>query len=678
MLLRHRLSIIASAGALLIVCGLLWASRQSETISAQRLSSVATNGQSALWQQLVRSEVERLDQMADALQSASLLRAIDDGGSGRIASVINSEFGAIRDRLAVLELSRGDGRVLHSTGRALDSERALDLTTLAEVAAGAGKAGLWQSAPDRFLIAKTFPLSDAKGDTVVVTLGLDAADVLSRFAGSLKTDAFLINPRGRMVVGTDAHLWHRLLPRLPLRSASVATQEVDGRIYSLVGVPVNDLSGGLAGLLVTLDDATGTLAPAERIRTLSMAGSFLFALALVAGLHVYLIRAFRPLDRTTKVLNALARGDTTARIAPTGDDEIGRIAETVSHFRDNAIALDRLRLQQTRQRRRQERLIRGRMKELAGTLDSNGRDEILTILDTQAHHGGEDADFVLLPHVLQQLSGRITQQHLRLNELIADLRDSLVTKTKLAGIQQELEIARQVQLAMVPATFPAIDTIDVDGGMIAAKEVGGDFFDCFALTEDTYVLMIGDVSGKGVPASLFMAITRTLLRATALYEPDPARCIESVNNLLARENEQMLFVTLFYGVLDVSTGELVYVNAGHNPPLLVSASGSARYLDATGDMALAVMEDQGYSAARLSLMPGDLLVTFTDGITEAFNPENEAFGEERLKALCLREREAPSVQALMQRAYGALTDFVRDAEQSDDITWLALRRRSLP
>lgn len=675
MLLRHRLSIIASAGALLIVCGLLWASRQSETISAQRLSSVATNGQSALWLQLVRSEVERLDRIADALQSPSLLRAIDEGGTGLISSVINAELGAIRDRLAVLELSRGDGRVLHSTGRALDSERALDLTTLAEVAAGAGKAGLWQSAPDRFLIAKTFPLRDAKGDTVVVTLGLDAADVLGRFAESLKTDAFLINPRGRMVVGTDTDLWRRLLPRLPLRSASVATQEVDGRIYSLVGVPVSDLSGGLAGLLVTLDDATETLAPAERIRTLSMAGSFLFALALVAGLHVYLIRAFRPLDRTTKVLNALARGDTTARIAPTGDDEIGRIAETVSHFRDNAIALDRLRLQQTRQRRRQERLIRGRMKELAGTLDSNGRDEILTTLDTQTHHGGEDADFVLLPHVLQQLSSRITQQHLRLNELIADLRDSLVTKTKLAGIQQELEIARQVQLAMVPATFPAIDAIDVDGGMIAAKEVGGDFFDCFALTEDKYVLMIGDVSGKGVPASLFMAITRTLLRATALYEPDPARCIESVNNLLARENEQMLFVTLFYGVLDVVTGELVYVNAGHNPPLLVRASGAARYLDATGDMALAVMEDQGYGAERLTLMPGDLLVTFTDGITEAFNPENEAFGEERLKDLCLREREAPSVQALMQRAYGALTDFVRDAEQSDDITWLALRRR---
>ncbi|MEZ0171345.1 SpoIIE family protein phosphatase [Microvirga sp. TS319] len=675
MLLRHRLSIIASAGALLIVCGLLWASRQGETISAQRLSSVATNGQNALWQQLVRSEVERLDQMADALQNPSFLRAIDDGGTGRISSVINAEFGATRDRLAVLELSRGDGRVLHSTGRALDSERALDLTTLAEVAAGASRAGLWQSAPDRFLIAKTFPLRDAKGDTVVVTLGLDAADVLGRFAESLKTDAFLINPRGRMVVGTGPELWHRLLPRLPLRSASVATQEIDGRIYSLVGVPVSDLSGGLAGLLVTLDDATQALAPAERIRTLSMAGSFLFALALVAGLHVYLIRAFRPLDRTTKVLNALARGDTTARIAPTGDDEIGRIAETVSHFRDNAIALDRLRLQQTRQRRRQERLIRGRMKELAGTLDSNGRDEILTILDTQTPHGGEDADFVLLPHVLQQLSNRITQQHLRLNELIADLRDSLVTKTKLAGIQQELEIARQVQLAMVPATFPAIDAIDIDGGMIAAKEVGGDFFDCFALTENTYVLMIGDVSGKGVPASLFMAITRTLLRATALYEPDPARCVESVNNLLARENEQMLFVTLFYGVLDVSTGELVYVNAGHNPPLLVSASGAARYLDGTGDMALAVMEDQGYRAERLTLMPGDLLVTFTDGITEAFNPENEAFGEERLKDLCLREREAPSVQVLMQRAYGALTDFVRDAEQSDDITWLALRRR---
>jgi sigma-B regulation protein RsbU (phosphoserine phosphatase) len=169
-----------------------------------------------------------------------------------------------------------------------------------------------------------------------------------------------------------------------------------------------------------------------------------------------------------------------------------------------------------------------------------------------------------------------------------------------------------------------------------------------------------------------MLIARTLLRATASFEPSPGRCLTRLNDLLAAENDQMLFVTLFFGVLDRRSGAFTYANAGHNPPYLIPA-GPAAELAPTGGMALAVLGGQSYAEATLRLGPGDAVVLFTDGVTEAFDPAGEAFGEARLAGLLDRGRRDDAA-GLVDRVVDGVLRFTGEAERADDITCLALRR----
>ncbi|MGM0561726.1 MAG: PP2C family protein-serine/threonine phosphatase, partial [Pseudomonadota bacterium] len=644
MLLRTRISLIFLVGLVILALGLLWAADLRERESQARFTEVALTGQEALWQQLVGRESARLAELQAPLQSdRRLALAAAEGArseTGLALRAVLRQSGLSPD---VVEVAAADGSVVHSNRMEVNAGRVLDLTSLAEVAAGTTLSGLWQDRSDRFLVVHAFPLSADTGDeeeSLVVTLGSNAESLLQSFSQTLEAPAYLVNPRGRMVIGSDAELWDRLQPELPLRSASMETLPAGNSLYSLSGVPVEDLNEGQAGLLVTLRDATAPLSRLRSIELMTLLSGLVFLLLTALGMHLYLRSSFRPLEQSIDTLNALARQDQRDGQGQAGGDEIHRIGIAIGQLRRSLQSLSDLRLQRERQRRRQERLIRTRLQELAGALDSDSRNEIMEILDNAdqaqdteglADSAAQDHDLVFLANVLQLLSRRVTEQHQRLNDLIAELRDALITKTKLAGIQQELDIARRVQLALVPTDFPKLPGAEVQGGMTPAKEVGGDFFDFFQITEDSYALMVGDVSGKGVPAALFMAISRTLLRATARYERDPARCVKSVNDLLASENEQMLFVTLFYAIINIRTGRLDYVNAGHNPPLLVDDGGKSRYLPSTGDMALAVMDDVGFTNESLEVQPGETLLVFTDGITEAFNSENEAYGEDRLQ-----------------------------------------------
>ncbi|WP_051609006.1 PP2C family protein-serine/threonine phosphatase [Fodinicurvata fenggangensis] len=690
MLLRTRISLIFLVGLVILALGLLWAADLRERESQARFTEVALTGQEALWQQLVGRESARLAELQAPLQSDRRLAMAAAEGTrsetGLALRAVLRQSGLAPD---VVEVAAADGSVVHSNRMEVNAGRVLDLTSLAEVAAGTTLSGLWQDRSDRFLVVHAFPLSADTGDeeeSLVVTLGSNAENLLQSFSRTLEAPAYLVNPRGRMVIGSDAELWDRLEPELPLRQASMETLPAGNSLYSLSSVPVEDLNEGQAGLLVTLRDATAPLSRLRSIELMTLLGGLAFLLLTALGMHLYLRSSFRPLEQSIDTLNALARQDQRDGQGQAGGDEIHRIGIAIGQLRRSLQSLSDLRLQRERQRRRQERLIRTRLQELAGALDSDSRNEIMEILenadqaqDTKglADSAAQDHDLVFLANVLQLLSRRVTEQHQRLNDLIAELRDALITKTKLAGIQQELDIARRVQLALVPTDFPKLPGAEVQGGMTPAKEVGGDFFDFFQITEDSYALMVGDVSGKGVPAALFMAISRTLLRATARYERDPARCVKSVNDLLASENEQMLFVTLFYAIINIRTGRLDYVNAGHNPPLLVDDAGKSRYLPSTGDMALAVMDDVGFTNESLEVQPGETLLVFTDGITEAFNSENEAYGEDRLQVVAERLQKADgSVADWVGGLMADLEDFVGEAEQSDDITYLAIRTRS--
>jgi sigma-B regulation protein RsbU (phosphoserine phosphatase) len=208
--------------------------------------------------------------------------------------------------------------------------------------------------------------------------------------------------------------------------------------------------------------------------------------------------------------------------------------------------------------------------------------------------------------------------------------------------------------------------------MEPAKEVGGDLYDFFLLDDERVGFVMGDVSGKGVPAAIFMAVSRTLIRATALKGISPDECLTYVNSLLCRESVSSMFVTVFYGILNFKTGELNYANGGHNPPYVISANGDLLKVDLTGGLALGVMEGVMYKNNIIHLKPGDTVYTFTDGVTEAMDPDFELYSEERLESF-LKEKCSLTATELVKETFVDVHNYAKDAQQSDDITVLAVK-----
>jgi sigma-B regulation protein RsbU (phosphoserine phosphatase) len=238
--------------------------------------------------------------------------------------------------------------------------------------------------------------------------------------------------------------------------------------------------------------------------------------------------------------------------------------------------------------------------------------------------------------------------------------------------RDEMHAAAEIQQSILPRPLlreGPFALIDLHAEMHPAREIGGDFYDFFPIGGERLALTVADVSGKGIPAALFMAVSRTVLRS--VEGPDElAVRIERANRLLSAENAAAMFVTVFHGVLEVKTGRLRYCNAGHNPPYLLRADGGMERLPATG-IPLGVDGDMPYRVAETELRPGDALFVYSDGITEAFNLAYEEFGTGRLEA-ALAEMHGRSAAALVGNALAATGEFAAGAEQSDDITALAL------
>jgi sigma-B regulation protein RsbU (phosphoserine phosphatase) len=238
--------------------------------------------------------------------------------------------------------------------------------------------------------------------------------------------------------------------------------------------------------------------------------------------------------------------------------------------------------------------------------------------------------------------------------------------------RQEMQAAATIQNSILPpplARSGPTEAIDLHAEMHPAREIGGDFYDFFLIDDEHLALTLADVSGKGIPAALFMAVSRTVLRAGGGVGDMAARMV-AANKLLATENAACMFVTTFHAVLNLKTGILSYCNAGHNPPYVLRAEGGSETLKATG-IPFGVMEDMPYRIDEVTLNPGDALFVYSDGISEAFNPEGEEFGTGRLEA-ALAAAHGQSANAIVGRVLDDTTAFANGADQSDDITGLAL------
>lgn len=283
-------------------------------------------------------------------------------------------------------------------------------------------------------------------------------------------------------------------------------------------------------------------------------------------------------------------------------------------------------------------------------------------------------DFATKPIDLDDLSRTIEKAI----EEIEFVRKSQQEHTQLVSIKSDLAVAGEIQQAILPQRFPPIeemaDMVDLFATMTPAKEVGGDFFDFFKIDEKRLGFVIADVSGKGVPASIFMAVSRTLLRATGMRGIDTNECLNYVNNMLCHESIDSMFVTVFYGIYNTETGLVEYTNAGHNPPYVVRADGTVDTLPMSENIVAGMFDNFTFTQSTLQLDKGDMLVLFTDGVTEAFNTSGEMFDEKGLETTLENKGAGKSSHDICQEILKDVNDFSGKEPQSDDITLMAIRR----
>ena len=254
------------------------------------------------------------------------------------------------------------------------------------------------------------------------------------------------------------------------------------------------------------------------------------------------------------------------------------------------------------------------------------------------------------------------------------VRDLTETTAQKASMENELYLAREIQMSIIPKKWPAFperDDIDIYGGVNPAKVVGGDLFD-FYIRDGKLFFCIGDVSGKGVPASLVMMLCCAMFRMVSFSVDQPDRILSSMNATMAAQNENLMFVTLFVGVLDLASGQLLFSNAGHNAPVLIE-DGIPRFLHADANLAIGVLPEYAYSLQQAALKPGNLLFLYTDGLTEATDDSCALYGEERMiENLTGNWGDAPA-EGFVSHMKDSVAKFVGDAEQSDDLTMLAIK-----
>jgi sigma-B regulation protein RsbU (phosphoserine phosphatase) len=258
------------------------------------------------------------------------------------------------------------------------------------------------------------------------------------------------------------------------------------------------------------------------------------------------------------------------------------------------------------------------------------------------------------------------------------VHESQKAYSQLESLKKDLTTAREIQQYILPQVFPPFpedsDKLDIYASMEAAKDIGGDFYDFFRIDDDRIALVIADVCGKGIPAALFMAVSRTMIRSKGSQCNNAAECLMDSNRLLASYSVDCMFLTVFYAIYNTKTGHVTYCNAGHNPPHLLRANGTIEELPAPKNTIVGAFDNIDFKEDTLQLEHGDTLVMFTDGVTEAMTKTYEEFGTERLDNI-LSGLVGKGSQEIVETVKAGIKEFVDGAEQSDDITMLVLKRR---
>jgi sigma-B regulation protein RsbU (phosphoserine phosphatase) len=290
------------------------------------------------------------------------------------------------------------------------------------------------------------------------------------------------------------------------------------------------------------------------------------------------------------------------------------------------------------------------------------------------------ADYITKPVNPPILEARV-RTHLALKESMDELQNAYgIIKTQKDRMEEELNIGRDIQMSMLPLEFPAFpdrSELSIHALLKPAREVGGDFYDFFFVSEDEICLVVGDVSGKGVPAALFMAVTKTMIKTRAMDDRSPASIINRVNDEMSADNPSCMFVTLFIAICNVTTGEFRFTNAGHNPPYVSRKSGLLEPLDQRHGPIIGAVEGVAYKESIIKLLPDETAFIFTDGVTEAMNTDSQLYSESRLENV-LGSAGSSTVEDLADEVLASVENFSAGAEQADDITIMAFSLNNEP
>lgn len=588
-----------------------------------------------------------------------------------------------------IDLVGGDGRLIASSaGVGVDDPVVDPIGILRQLGATRSVIGV-ENRPDspageHQLMKVASAALPAGGGFIAVAGGF--ASSVTALAGALKAETFVINRGGKLISALHPALW----PQIATGGTALADNTIvhlhrEGRALELVPSPIVDSTGNAIATVFTLRDITFTEQNRLLLFCITGALAAFLLILLVTSLYGYLNGAFMPLGEVATAVRALSRGDTMVSVdLPSRADEVGQIAEAVEVFRRDAVELERIAFTARIERAQQEALIRREMTKLASTLDPEARAQV--VADLEALQSEADADEgrsgVLLSEAFKHMAARVVEAHRQRSDLLAErtrdlaiVRQALDERNELTRIRQELDVARRLQLSSLPTHFPAFPDrteFDLHASMLPAREVGGDFYDFTLVDRDHLAVMIGDASGKGVSAAMFIAVGRSLMRSAASRGSRPSECLELANNTLCIDNETMMFATAFVAVIDLRTGEMVYANAGHNPPYIKRADGTVATLDQSKGIALGVVEEMAFVDRAERLAPGDTFLLFTDGVTEATHGTGELFSEPRLLA-SLDGAALLSPRGVIDRVVSDIEGFVAGAEQADDITMVCTR-----
>lgn len=662
----------------------------------QRYNDALLQNQRIAWDKLQGENLERLEALAHALLKDPAFRDLEAPNSVQRVDALLTQVLREQPPGLRIDVLSPRGALMATTDASLDPQPIAEIGWVQRAHAKAETVQtLSQTAPRQYDWVTVVGF-----DSGAIAIGQDIGPHLQDLASYLGGQIFVANMRGAETVGTAPGALQATGKIIPVRAKKADVEWVDTadqptRALQLISQPLSNTDQRVVGALVWTQDVTASYRSDRLFNAIALAAALLFAVALVLSIAIYMRHAMEPLKRSVNVLKALANGRTDAALDDgdeESEDEAGAIARGVVAIRSELLNLETLRQERARTRIQQERLIRDQLRTLADSLDPASREEILASLGSHAEAttvpaSGTSGTSVVanasasapnqlaeLAGILGRMSGLVSTQQNRLLKLLRELQAAMQTQALLASLQQELEIARQMQLSILPRVAPSAREVEIASTMIPAKEVGGDFYDYFPIDDEHLAVVVADVSGKGIPAAFFMAISRTLLKSNALHLRHPGKTISALNDQLCAENDQMMFVTVFYGVLHLPTGKFTYVNAGHNPPLRLR-DGKAQYFPSGVNMALAVLEDQEYGEGEVQLEIGETLLLYTDGVTEATDAAGALFGEPALHASTEAISHDLGTAAIPQHILQAVRDFENGAAQADDITIVALTYR---